>query len=153
MDSDVIVLRTNESQFEPDFPDGIAFEVVATACDAVRIAPAHAAVHGWPAAIKMIAKCATPRRSYWVARRGREILSDGWMQKGRYRNHSIGPEDWVLESIATIPSARGMSLSYLCLVRAINLCLRQGAVWVYGDSTKANAASWKVCMKSGLRPL
>lgn len=66
MDGDVIVVRTNEPQFEPDFPHGITFKVVASAFDAVRIAPAHAAVQGWRAALKTVAKCATPTRSYWV---------------------------------------------------------------------------------------
>lgn len=153
MDDEVIVVRTNERQFEPPFPPGIRFRVIDDALSALPLAPAYARIHGWKAAAKMLAKCATPRRSYWVTTRGSEILSDGWMLKGRYRNHRIDPGDWVLESMATVPSARGMNLSHLCLVRAINVCLGRGAVWVYGDTTRANVASWKSCMKSGLRPL
>lgn len=153
MDDEVIVVRTNQPQPEPPFPEGITFTVIDSASDALPLMPAYARVHGWRDAVKMVAKCATSRRSYWVARRGHAILSDGWMLKGRYRTHPIDPGDWVLQSMATVPEARGMNLSHLCLVRAINECLRRGAVWVYGDTTRANVASYKSCMKSGLRPI
>ena len=153
MDDDVIVVRTNEPQPEPALPDGVVFRVIDTPLDALRIARAYARAYSWRATLKMLAKTATARRSYWVAMCDGQILSDGWIQKGYYRHHPIGPDDYVLESMHTVPSARGLGLAHSCLVRAINLSLRRGAPWVYGDTTRANVASWKVCMKSGYRPL
>jgi len=152
-DGEMLVFRTNEPQPEPPFPADTGLRKVGALADALPIARAYASLHGWPATLKMLAKTATSRRSYYAATRGRRIVSEGWITRGRCRLYPIEPDDFVIGPIFTAASERGRGLAHACLARAINHCLREGARWVYIDTTTDNAASRKVIAKSGMKPL
>ena len=152
-DGEMLVFRTNEPQPEPRFPADIGLRQAGSPVGALPIARAYASLHGWPATLKMLAKTATSRRSYYAATRGRRIVSEGWITRGRCRLYPIEPDDFVIGPIFTAASERGRGLAHACLARAINHCLREGARWVYIDTTTDNAASRKVIAKSGMKPL
>ena len=83
-------------------------------------------------------------------RREGRIVSDGWILAGWCSSYEIGAEDYVVGPIATAPTERGRGLAHLCLVRAMNFCLRRGARWVYIDTTTDNLASRRTIEKSGM---
>lgn len=126
--------------------------MVETIVAAIRIARAYATERGLRATVKMIAKVATPSRSYYAVLCEGRILSDGWITAGKCRLYTIGAQDRVIGPIETHERERGRGLAHASLTRAANHCLRQGAEWVYIDTTQSNVASQKTILKSGMRP-
>ncbi|MGB6087117.1 GNAT family N-acetyltransferase [Parvibaculum sp.] len=148
--STMLVFRSAQQQPEPAMPPDVTFEVIEGGGQALRVVAAYAAFYGLSAAMKMVAKVMTRRRSYYVARRGRRIVSDGWMMAGWCSSYSIGARDYVIGPIQTEEAERGQGLAHLCLVRGMNHCLRRGAKWVYIDTTDDNHASRRAIEKSGM---
>lgn len=146
----MLVFRSNQQQPEPDFPEGIAFQVVQNGFEALRIAFAYNRFYGLAGTVKMVAKLLTVKRSYYVAMRGGRIVSDGWILEGWCSSYVIGARDYVIGPIQTASSERGLGLAYLCLVRGMNFCLARGAEWVYIDTTVDNHASRRTIEKGGM---
>lgn len=148
--SATLIYRSQKARVAPAMPKGVTFQIIDTFFGALGIARAYAALYGYSAALKMIAKLATPSRSYYFAQRNNRIVSDGWISAGRCNLYPIGAKDFVIGPIATVASERGQGLAHSCLVRGINYCLKRKANWVYIDTTDDNYASQRTIEKSGM---
>ena len=148
-----LIFRTSELRTEPNLPAGVTFQLIDSLAAALRISRAYMSLNGFAATAKMIAKVATPARSYYAAIEGGRILSDGWILAGRCKFYPIGCRDYVIGPIQTDANQRGRGLAHAILVRAANACIRKGAEWVYIDTTQENLASRRTIEKSGFLPL
>lgn len=147
----MLVFRSADRQPEPALPEGIDFRVSKSLWQALGIAPAHMALYGIPATLKMLAKIATPSRSYYAAMQNGRILSDGWILAGRCSSYPIGLRDFVIGPIYTVPESRGRGLAHAGIVRGMNFCFDWGAEWVYIDTVEDNLSSRRAIEKSGMR--
>lgn len=147
----MLVFRSAERQPEPALPEGVTFRISESLWQALGVAPAHLALYGAPATLKMLAKTATPSRFYYAAIQDGRIISDGWILAGRCSSYPIGSRDFVIGPIYTAPEARGRGLAHAGIVRGMNFCFDRGAEWVYIDTTEDNLGSRRAIEKSGMR--
>ncbi len=99
--------------------------------------------------VKLLIKLTTPSRSLYAAFADTEMLSYGWIMRGKSRYYYIEPAASVIGPIYTRQEFRGRGLATKAMVNAIERLAERGRVTFYIDAHHANHASIQVFKKAG----